>query len=492
MQEQIAKIISDPKAFIQRLSIRDKEGNTRAFGEIISPEQLQIIDALQNYDRVIVLKARQLGISTLCRAYAFWHYFTSNKTITSAVVSNKYQSVIELLKIDKRFLDGLPEPLKRKIKTEKRDELIFESNKSQVKGFSGGGSNIRGYTFNFVHLSEFDFLDEPDEVLANMIASANSGKIVIESTANFYGSTMHKMILDSEYSGAWKVIFLPWSSFPEYKSSVPLGGLHLEAEEQELQSKYGLTEEQIAWRRLKIYEIGKDKFNREYPLSIDEAYSVSGKNFFEAETLKHIKELQADNKEYVEFEYPQGGNQYVIGVDPAGGIGGDYSVAYVLGRNAFSPAAILCSNKLSIRDFSERVIKLSMKYKNALVNLELNNHGHAVKEVFHSNSFFKYETFKTSAKSKLQLYDLLRTYIEEHMITDMDSLTLLEMKNLLKDEKGLAPSHAPGSHDDRVIAYMLALYRVKDLPAPKTTWDNIMHSMRKRELDKKIPLPFRS
>ena len=490
--EGLDKIFSDPVEFIKRLMIRDKDGNHTLFGDIISPEQLSIIDAIHNNDRVIVLKARQLGISTLCRAYAFWHYYTNSKTITSAVVSNKYQSVIELLKIDKRFLEGLPDPLKRKIKTEKRDELIFDSNKSQVKGFSGGGSNIRGYTFNFCHISEFDFLDEPDEILANMIASANSGKIIIESTANFYGSTMHKMILDSKYSGAWKVIFLPWSSFPSYRLEMQASQITPEAEELELMQKYNLDLAQIAWRRFKIWEMGKEKFQREYPLSIDEAYAVSGRNYFEAETLKHIKEIKCESSDYNEFQYPNSGDQYVIGVDPASGIGQDYSVAYVLSRNTLAPAAILASNKLSIRDFAERVMKLSAKYKNALVHLELNNHGHAFKEVFHSNSFYRYETFKTSVKSKLTLYDLFRTYIEEQMIVEMDSITLLEMRNLLKDEKGLAPGHAPGSHDDRVIAYMLALYRIKDYPRPKSTWDTIMDSMKRRELDKKVPLPFRA
>jgi len=490
--EGLDKIVSDPKEFIKRLMIRDKEGNNRLFGEIISPEQLDIIDTIKNNDRVIILKARQLGISTLCRAYAFWHYYISNKTITSAVVSNKYQSVIELLKIDKRFIEGLPDPLKRKIKTEKRDELIFDSNRSQVKGFSGGGSNIRGYTFNFCHISEFDFLDEPDEVLANMIASANSGKIVLESTANYYGSVMHNMILDAKYSGAWKVVFLPWNTFKEYRVAVPAGGMILEAEEQELIQKYNLDLEQVAWRRFKIWEMGKEKFHREYPLSIDEAYAVSGKNYFEADVLKDIKEHKCTGTPYHEFQFPGGGDQYVIGLDPASGVGQDYSVAYVLSRNTLAPAAILASNKLSIREFAERVIKLSAKYKNALVVCELNNHGHAFKEVFHSNSFYRYEMFKTSMKSKLALYDLLRTYIEEKLITEIDDITLMEMKNLLKDEKGLAPSHGPSGHDDRVIAFMLALHRIKDYPRPKSTWDEIMSSMKRKELDKKVPLPFRS
>ena len=493
-QKQLEEIILDPKQFIKRLTIRDKQGKNRVFGDLITPEQLSILDDIHNNQRVAIIKARQLGATTLCRAYAFWELYTNKNAMTTALISNKYNSAVELMKIDKRFHENLPPFLQRKIKTEKRDELIFASNKSSIKAFSGAGSHLRSYTFGTAHISEFDFIPEADELLSNVLASVNDGKLILESTPNHYGSTFHKIINDSIYSNAYKVVFLPYTSFPLYRKTLPKGGFHLEPEEEHLINAYGLDLEQVFWRREKIAEIKDiDKFRREYPLTIEEAYSLSGKNYFTPDELRGITQVvEVSNKELSILSAVDYGDEYVIGVDTAGGIGMDYSVAYVLSRNTLAPVAILSSNKLTIRDFTERVIKLSAEYRNALCVVEKNNHGSAVIEVMKHLSFYKYEEFITSIKSKLQLYDVLRTYIVDGYIEKMDSITYKELRDLIKNDKGLAPEHPAGAHDDRVIAFALALNRIKDYPRQKTTWDIIKGEMKAPPKDNRLPLPIRS
>ena len=187
----LQSIIQDPVEFIKRLTIRDKEGKNRLFGSVITPEQISILDAIHNNQRVAIIKARQLGCTTLCRAYSFWELYTNRNSMTSALVSNKYNSAIELLKIDKRFHENLPSQLQRTVKVEKRDELIFASNKSSIKAFSGAGAHLRSYTFGTAHISEFDFIPEADELLSNVLASVNEGKLILESTPNYYGSPFH-------------------------------------------------------------------------------------------------------------------------------------------------------------------------------------------------------------------------------------------------------------------------------------------------------------
>lgn len=493
-QKQLEDIILDPKQFIKRLTIRDKQGKNRVFGDLITPEQLSILDDIHNNQRVAIIKARQLGATTLCRAYAFWELYTNKNAMTTALISNKFNSAIELLKIDKRFHENLPPFLQRKIKTEKRDELIFASNKSSIKAFSGAGSHLRSYTFGTAHISEFDFIPEADELLSNVLASVNDGKLILESTPNHYGSTFHKIINDSVYSNAYKIVFLPYTSFPLYRKTLPKGGFHLEPEEEHLIHAHGLDLEQVFWRREKIAEIKDiDKFRREYPLTIEEAYSLSGKNYFTPDELRGITQVvEVSNKELSIISQVDFGDEYVIGVDTAGGIGMDYSVAYVLSRNTLAPVAILSSNKLTIRDFTERVIKLSAEYRNALCVVENNNHGSAVIEVMKSLSFYKYEPFTTSIKTKLQLYDVLRTYIVDGYIEKMDSITYKELRDLIKNDKGLAPEHPAGGHDDRVIAFSLALNRIKDYPRQKTTWDIIKGEMKPPLKDNKLPIPIRS
>lgn len=495
LNEKIEDIILDPVEFIKRLTIKDKNGKLTQFGNIITPEQIEIIKAIHSNQRVAILKARQMGITTICRAFAFWEIYTSKRTLTSALVSNKFNSAVELLKIDKRFHETLPPFLQRKIKVEKRDEIVFASNKSAIKSFSGQATNLRSFTFASVHISEFDFIPEADDVLANLLASVNEGKLILETTPNYYGSPFHQIINDSVYSNAYKVIFLPWSAFPLYRKELPLGGITLEKEEELLVEANKLDLEQIFWRREKIAEMKDEaKFNREFPLTIEDAYSLSGKNYFSRDELKNIKPISVSNQELTIIKNPDWSNDdYVIGVDPAGGVGFDYSVAYVMSRETLAPVAILSSNKLSIRDFTEKVIKLSNDYKNAITIVEQNNHGHTVREVMNQFGFYRYEMFTTTVKSKLALYDLLRTYIVDNLINEIDSLTYKELRELVKNDKGTAPEHPPGSHDDRIIAMMLALQKVKDLPRrKKTQWELIEGELRGPVKETALPKPIRS
>ena len=61
----LSDIILDPHEFIPRLKIKDKNAKLKTFGHIINPEQVRLLEALENNKRVAVVKARQLGSSTL-------------------------------------------------------------------------------------------------------------------------------------------------------------------------------------------------------------------------------------------------------------------------------------------------------------------------------------------------------------------------------------------------------------------------------------------
>jgi len=115
-------------------------------------------------------------------------------------------------------------------------------------------------------------------------------------------------------------------------------------------------------------------------------------------------------------------------------------------------------------------MNLAKRY-NAMIAFEVNNHGHAFKEILHAESWHDYRAFKTTSKSKITIYQLLRTYLEEAMINYVDDKTLTELRGLVKDKKGLAPRAAEGFHDDRCMAYAIGLYHLKDLAMPIPDFD---------------------
>jgi hypothetical protein len=462
----LEEVLEDPVLFIARLKIKDKEGNIVSFGEVMTPEQIAIIKALQKYDRVAIIKARQMGVTTIVRAYMFWKVYTSHRTLNSVVVSNKQNSANELLKIDKRFFEKLPSPLRR-IAAKRHDRITFESTDSACLAMSAqSDATDRGYTLNMVHASEYAFYDQPEEWLASTIASVNKGQIVLESTANHFGDALHKIATAQD--DAWHVIFLPWSSFPEYQKLLHHGGHPIvwSEDEERLRKQHQLTDRQLWWRRKKIEEIKDERlFKREYPLSIEEAYQMADDNYFTDIHFENMDVIKIGGGSIETIAPYSTKDSYIMGVDLGGGTGGDYSVAIIISKLTSSPCAVLSSNKLSIHDFTVASMNLASRYK-AEIAFETNNHGHAFKEILHQHTWHKYRAFTTTSKSKITIYQLLRTYLEEDMINYVDDKTFAELRTLIKHRKGLAPSAPDGFYDDRCMAYCIALYYLKDIDMP--------------------------
>jgi hypothetical protein len=467
------EILSDPVLFIARLWIKDKEGNLIQFGEVMTPEQITVIKALHKYNRVAIVKARQMGITTVVRAYCFWEAYTSHRTINSVVVSNKQGSANEILRIDKRFYSSLPDPLKRPSQIN-RHRINFNSTDTSIIAMSAqSDASDRGYTLNTVHATEFAFYDDPENWLASTLASVNKGKLILESTANHFGDALHKIATNPE---GWHVVFLPWSSFPSYRHTLQWGKnkFVVTDDEQSIMDKFGLDKNQISWRRKKIAEIKDERlFKREYPLSIEEAYAMASDNYFYDDHFEEVQKIKINDNTIEVISPHSTKDNYVMGVDIAGGEGGDYSVGIVLSRLTSAPVAIVNSNMMSVNDFAQACMNLAQKYK-AQIAFEENNHGHAFKEVLHQYSWTNYRAFKTTARSKITIYELLKTYLEERMINYLDEKTYNEMRMLIRSDKGLAPSAPDGYHDDRCMAYAIGLYHLKDTRMPLPDYDRWM------------------
>lgn len=465
----LGAILKSSQDFTDRLCIVDKKSNLVKFGSVKTDEQRKLIDILDNHKRVAVVKSRQLGATTTVRAHCFHDVYTSPRPVRSACISNKSRSAEALLRMDRTFYKNLPAKLKRPMGDDKAMGYSFSSTGAGSLAFSAkSDSQDRGYTFSSIHMSEFAFFDHAAEVLASWEATADEGRIILESTPNHYGDELHNIALDSMYNDSWKVIMMPWFTFPSYSKELPKGGFEMDEVELDLMQYHSLTPEQIFWRRSKIETMKSESlFRHEYPITIEEAYSLSEANFFTEEEVARV-EIQECKPEYKQtFESINKDSAYCIGVDTAGGVGKDYSVAMGVEKGSNMPAVCISSNTVPIRKFAEDIIRLSEEMNGALVFFEENNHGHALKEIFNSLGFNRYQAFQTTMRSKISLYDMLRTYVHEDLIPKLDRATFTEMRNLVRSEKGLAPEHPPNGHDDRVIALMLALRGLRDVRNPE-------------------------
>ena len=87
---------TDPRAFFKFLKVMDKQqGKMVPF--VLNQEQEELLDVLLKEKRVIVLKARQIGCSTLLRAYFLWRQYVSPEPTTHAIISYTRDSADHLL-----------------------------------------------------------------------------------------------------------------------------------------------------------------------------------------------------------------------------------------------------------------------------------------------------------------------------------------------------------------------------------------------------------
>jgi hypothetical protein len=148
-------------------------------------------------------------------------------------------------------------------------------------------------------------------------------EIVLESTANGIGGEFHERWQDSE-SGAseYLSLFVPWFWSADYARPAPIG-FELNDEEEEYARLYGLSLEQMVWRRAKLAELRDPTlFKAEYPATAAEAFQATGHDAFIPSQLV----LQARKRTCEAF------GSLIIGVDPARFGNDGFAIAWRQGR----------------------------------------------------------------------------------------------------------------------------------------------------------------
>tara|TARA_R110002126_G_scaffold24598_1_gene85352 strand:- start:705 stop:2270 length:1566 start_codon:yes stop_codon:yes gene_type:complete len=183
---------------------------------------------------------------------------------------------------------ALPKTLRRPLEVQNTQTLKFQDSGAEILALSSQGEGgLRSFTANYIHISEFAFASDPAELMATARAALNDGKLIIESTANYYNDCLHQEVLKAQRGEAsWDYLFFPWSDHANYKKNIPVdqaGNPMIEwsQEEKQLLSLNRLSGEQVYWRRSQIEKFGIEKFRREFPLTVEEAYMQVGDSYFQ-------------------------------------------------------------------------------------------------------------------------------------------------------------------------------------------------------------------
>ncbi|WP_432400966.1 hypothetical protein [Wukongibacter sp. M2B1] len=499
-----------PEDYIEKyLYIKTKD--KRVIPLNMNPIQNQYWDDKTNRD--IILKPRQLGFTTL-KVAQYFERVINEENVTAVIIAHDADSTQKIFKAVQLMYENLPEEKKQhlnnglnKPKYGNRKEYYFIGNNSRISvGTAGNTSFGRGDTINYLHCSEVAFWTNPEELMTGLLQAVPfDGEVCIETTANGVGNYFYRTYFEAkEGKSKFTSHFYRWFDHPEYNLQLDQGeSIELDQEEQQLIETYGLSLEQIKWRRWKVSEMPdkdglskEDLFRQEYPEDEMSCFLTSGRPIFDVKKLMTIrKRLEKQGKNYTEYtidhaketdcineqykgelkiyKHPEEGRQYVIGDDVAEGkTGGDYSVTEVIDKETGEQVAELHGH-WEPDIFAKKTKRLGEYYNNAIAGIERNNHGHAVLNTLINYDVYDYlyhhvnynsdtgqeesePGFPTNKQTKPILISDLQEAIREGWLP-INSIELVDelitYVNLGNGKMGAQE----GCHDDRVIALGIAL-----------------------------------
>jgi hypothetical protein len=447
--------------------------------------------------RALILKGRQQGASTYTEARFYWKV-THRHGVRAFILTHEDAATTNLFEMTDRYHKLCPELLRPHTGASNAKELYFDKLDSGYKvGTAGSKAVGRSSTVQYFHGSEVGYWPNAETHFAGVLQAVPNGpntEIILESTANGAGGKFYELWQEASAGlGDFIPVFVPWYWQDEYVACAT--GLEMTDAEKDLVAAYGLTPEQIAWRRGKVHELGQSLCDQEYPNTAEEAFILSGRCVFDAIHLTRMKAgiihpisrhvitngvlREHSDGELRVWEHPKAGVRYAIGADTSEGIppkkegqkAGDFSVADILEVPSGKQVA-QWHGHIDPDLFGSVLVALGNHYNHARVAIERNNHGHttiaSVLRAEYDNIFVQRSEindsakgvdakygFTTNAKTKDQIIDALVADVRDgtHGICCED--TLREMRTFVIDERAKCGA-ASGCYDDRVMSRAIA------------------------------------
>jgi hypothetical protein len=510
------------KDYIEKfLKIKTKDMKVESF--ILNKPQMKLYNAIKTQAesgkpiRVIVLKARQMGFSTLTEALIFKNCATK-KNFNAGIVAHELNATNNLFEMFKRYYANLPEALRPEMLKSNAKELVFNDKQgggldSRIQLFTAESRDGLGRsgTFNALHISEYAFWKEQKTTLTALLQTVpeEQGSIVIiESTAN--GFDEFKERWDKAVAGESEYIpvFCAWHELEEYTKEPPEDFV-LTAEERSLKALYGLTDGQLYWRRTKIastFNGDVDQFKQEYPASPEEAFISTGNCVFskplilqrlaeirdvcplkvgrfeyekqhisrEVAKISNIRWVDDENGEIEIYSLPEvnkngGKKPYAIGGDTAGE-GSDFFTAKVIDNITQKAVAVYRKQRTDDDLYADQMYCLGRYYNDAIIGIETNFSIAPTNELERlgypklymreqiddiSKRLVKKYGFNTTRITRPQIIANFKALFRENPEVVCDKETLREMLTFITQEDG-KESAMVGKHDDLVMATCIA------------------------------------
>ena len=459
IKQNYVKCVQDPSYFInQYCTIQHPQRGKIKFK--LYPFQYDVLKEYQSHDYNVVLKSRQLGISTLSAAYSLWlMLFQNDKNVL--VIATTKDTAKNLITKTRVMYEGLPVWLKTQIVENNKLSLIFK-NGSQIKAIASNESAGRSEALSLLILDEAAFIDKIDTIwTAAQQTLATGGRCLAISTPNGVGNWFHKTWIDAQDGvNKFNTVKLHWSAHPERDQS---------------------------WRDEQDKNLGPSQAAQE----CDADFLSSGRSVVDPAILEWYKEKMCcepteksgfDRNLWI-WDYPNYSKQYLISADVARGDGTDYSAAHVFDLEEMEQVAEY-KGQLGTTEFGNFLIELATKYNDALLVVENNNIGWATLQTIidrgYENLFYqeknhlvvdednqhtnryrnidknKIPGFTTTLRTKPLMVAKMEEYTREKMVKIKSTRLIDELFVFIyKNSKTQA---LEGYNDDLVMSYSILLW----------------------------------
>jgi hypothetical protein len=415
--------------FCSQLKIETKEQGLKKM-DVLLGTQTYVMDEIaqglaEDIHFFVILKGRQLGITTISLALdLYWHFIHNGLqgTLTTDTEENRdmFRSTLSM------YMEGLPKEWRIPLIAHNRNQLQLKNRSRlfyQVAGLRAKGSLGRGKAITFLHGTETSSWGD-EEGLASLLASlaeTNPNRLYIfESTARGF-NMFHDMYVTAKKARTQRAIFCGWwrNQFYSLDANSQIYKVYwdgkLTPEEKEwtrdIKKLYDveINSRQMAWWRWKLHEGIKDDalMYQEFPPTEDYAFIMTGTSFFSnarcTDMMKIAKKIGCEYYRYSMganfldtevlksterlatlkvWEEPVDTAYYVIGADPAYG-SSDWADRFCIQvfrcyADGMEQVAEFATPEMNTYQFAWVIAHLAGAYKNSTLNLEVNGPGQAV------------------------------------------------------------------------------------------------------------------
>lgn len=383
IKEEYKKCLSSPVYFMKKyVKIQHPIRGTILFN--LFPFQEDALSSFHEYNFNIILKSRQMGISTLVAAYSLW-LMIFNKDKNILLISLRQEDAKEVITKVRFANDNLPTWLKIKCLEDNRLSLKF-ANGSQIRAASTTKKSGVGQALSLLIIDEAALIDEAEELWTSAQPTLSTGgKCIVLSTPRGVGNWFHKMWQGAEENNDGKTgkngfhpIKFPWDLHPERDDE---------------------------WRRIEGEKQGSPKkAAQEYDCN----FLASGDNVIELNIIEYYKKNKAKDPVDIRgvdrglwvWQFPDYSHSYIVCADVARGDGADFSAAHVIDITLERPTQVAeYKGSLGTKDFGNFLVALATEYNSALLIVERENVGWATlqaiidreyKNTFYSSADLRY------------------------------------------------------------------------------------------------------